>query len=205
MAAARALALVLFGIAASAQAGELILAPGASVTILDAADPGARIVMTAPAGTALDLTELLSLKPEESVRSIVTRFQASYAGHMVMNGDGSISLSSSAPQGKAPTPGLAGGVLIRNGEQWSLNPGPANAAAPPAASAAPATPQGPKATIFKPGVTREEAEGHIAQCRKYSEAAVNPMAPPADRVSIYNTAMYSCLRGFGYEIRSTSG
>lgn len=204
MAAARALiALILGALAQGALAAELILAPGASVTILDAADPSLRIVMTAPASSVLDLSELLSLKPEESVRSIVTRFQAGYAGGMTRNSDGSITLGpSAAAPGRKPTPGLAGGVLIRNGEQWTLHPGSptTQASAPPAANPAPAAPPA-RREIFKAGVTREQAERDIAQCRALAEKSVAPLSTPNERVTAYNAAMISCLQSFGYEIR----
>ena len=187
-------------VASSALGAELVLAPGASVTILDAADPSVRIVMTAPPGTTLDLTELLSLKPEESVRSIVTRFQGSQAGAMARNADGSITLAPNAPaQGRQPTPGLAGGVLIRNGEQWMLQPG-ATAAAPANPNPAPAAPSGQR-SIYKAGATREQAERDIAQCRQHSEKSVTSLMGPAERTSTFNAAMFSCLRSFGYEIR----
>ena len=186
---------------ATGYAAELVLAPGASVTILDSADPAMRIVLTSPRDAALELTPLLSLKPGESVRSIVTHIQAKGAGGLTMNPDGSLALSPPAPSRTAqPTPGLAGGVLIRDGAQWSLRPGAAasasSAAAPPAAS-----PPGQKATIFKSGVTREEAERDIAQCRVHAEQAAVQMLKGADRVSAYNSSMFGCLRGFGYEIR----
>lgn len=198
MGAARAFLLAL-AFAGNALAVDLILAPGASVTILDAEDPSVRIVMTAPPGTTLDLSELLALKPEESVRSIVTRFQASYAGSMSRNADGSITLGPSGPaQARQPTPGLAGGVLVRNGGNWMLHPG-AQAAAP-APKPAPA-PQGTQRQIYKAGVTREQAERDIAECRKLSEKSVSTLMSPADKATTYNNAMYSCLRSFGYEIR----
>jgi len=178
---------------------ELVLAPGASVTILDAADPSVRIVMTAPTNTTLDLSELLTLKPEESVRSIVTRFQANHAGTMARNADGSITLGPTRPaQARQPTPGLAGGVLIRNGEQWMLQP-VASAATPATPSPAPA-PSGQR-SIYKAGITREQAEQHIAKCRQISEKSVTSLMSPAERSSTFNAAMFSCLRNFGYEIR----
>jgi len=178
---------------------ELVLAPGASVTILDAADPSVRIVMTAPTNTTLDLSELLTLKPEESVRSIVTRFQANHAGTMARNADGSITLGPTGPaQVRQPTPGLAGGVLIRNGEQWMLQ-GAATAAAPATPAPAPA-PSGQR-QIYKAGITREQAEQDIAKCRQISEKSVTSLMSPAERTSTFNTAMFSCLRSFGYEIR----
>ena len=200
MAAARAVFLAAaLTIAGDAIAVELILAPGASVTILDAEDPSVRIVMTAPPNTTLDLSELLALKPEESVRSIVTRFQASYAGSMSRNADGSITLGPSGPaQTRPPTPGLAGGVLVRNGGNWMLHPGEQAVAATPK----PAPPQqGAQRQIYKAGVTREQAERDIAECRKLSEKSINGLMSPADKATTYNNAMYSCLRSFGYEIR----
>src|ERR1043165_7276359 len=138
LAAARAFLLAL-AFTGNALAVELILAPGASVTILDAEDPTVRILMTAPPNTTLDLSDLLTLKPEESVRSIVTRFQASHAGIMSRNADGSITLGPSGPaQARQPTPGLAGGVLVRNGDKWLLHPGEQQqAAATPAPHPAP--------------------------------------------------------------------
>lgn len=188
-------------IASNAAAVELILPPGASVTILDAEDPAVRIVMTAPPNKALDLSELLTLRPEESVRSIVTRFQASYAGSMSRNADGSITLGPSGPaQTRAPTPGLAGGVLVRNGDKWMLHPGGQQQAAAQPPQPAPAQ-QGTQRQIYKAGVTREQAERDIAECRKVSEKATNPLMSAADKATSFNNAMYSCLRSFGYEIR----
>jgi len=78
---------------------ELVLPPGpraspSSTPLI----PTVRIVMTAPPNTTLDLTELLSLKPEESVRSIVTRFQSKQAGAMARNADGSITLAPRRPR-----------------------------------------------------------------------------------------------------------
>lgn len=188
-------------IASNAAAVELILPPGASVTILDAEDPAVRIVMTAPPNKALDLSELLTLRPEESVRSIVTRFQASYAGSMSRNADGSITLGPSGPaQTRAPTPGLAGGVLVRNGDKWMLHPGEQQQAAAQPPQPAPAQ-QGTQRQIYKAGVTREQAERDIAECRKVSEKATNPLMSAGDKATSFNNAMYSCLRSFGYEIR----
>ena len=180
---------------------ELILPPGSSVTILDAEDPSVRIVMTAPPNTPLDLSELLTLKPEESVRSIVTRFQASYAGSMSRNADGSITLGPSGPaQTRQATPGLAGGVLVRNGDKWMLHPGEPQQAAAPAPKPAPAQ-QGTQRQIYKAGVTREQAERDIAACRKVSEKATSPLMSASDKANSFNNAMYSCLKSFGYEIR----
>jgi len=188
-------------VAGEVLAVELILPPGASVTILDAEDPTVRIVMTAPPNTPLDLSELLNLKPEESVRSIVTRFQASYAGSMSRNADGSITLGpSGSMQTREPTPGLAGGVLVRNGDKWMLHPGEQQQAPAEAPKPAPAQ-QGSQRQIYKAGVTREQAERDIAECRKVSEKASSPLMSAPDKANAFNNAMYSCLRSFGYEIR----
>jgi hypothetical protein len=186
---------------APGHAAELLLPPGASVTIVDAADPAMRIVLTSPPDAPLDLTPLLSLKPEESVRAIVTHIQAKAASGLAMNPDGSISLSAPVPgPATRATPGLAGGLLIREGAQWTLRHG----AAVPASSttAPPLAPPGPKATIYKSGVTRDEAERDIAQCRSRAEQAAVQMLKPADKVSTYNSSMFGCLRGLGYDIRS---
>ena len=89
--------------------------------------------------------------------------------------------------------------MIRNGEQWMLQSGAA-----PTASAnqnpAPAAPGGQR-SIYKAGVTREQAEHDIGQCRQISEKSVTSLMSPAERTSAFNAAMFSCLRSFGYEIR----
>jgi hypothetical protein len=89
-------------------------------------------------------------------------------------------------------------VLIRNGEQWMLQPG-ATATAP--ANPAPAAPSSGQRSIYKAGVTREQAEQDIAKCRQISEKSVTSLMSPAERTSTFNAAMFSCLRSFGYEIR----
>lgn len=197
----RAAALVLSALAATGvSAADLVLPPGGSVVVLDAGDPAARLVITAPANAPLDITPLLALKPDENIYSIVTRLQSHPAGGMMLNDDGSVSLSAAGtPSRRAPTAGLAGGVLIRQGGAWTLR-----AAAPPAASAQAAPAQPPpsgRATIYKPGVTREQAERDIADCRVIAEPAAAQQIRPADRVQTYNQTMYACIRALGYEIR----
>lgn len=178
-------------------ADPVVLAPGASVTILDAANPSVRLILTAPPEAPLDLSPLLSLKPDESVYSIVTRMQTKGAGAMTMNADGSVSLSAAAPaRAAAPTRGLAGGVLVFDAGRWTLHP----AAASSPGAVAPAQ-QTQRATISKPGATKEQAERDIAQCRQYAQQAAAKQMTAADKASTYNGSMYSCLRGFGYEIR----
>jgi hypothetical protein len=192
---------LLAAIAQCALAAELYLAPGATVTILDASDPTLRIVMTAPPTSTLDLSELLTLKPEESVRSIVTRFQPSSASGMTRNPDGSITLGSAPAPLRQPTPGLAGGTLIRDGDKWTLHPGTQPAQQVAKSAPAPAQ-QSTQRTIFKAGVTKEQAERDIAQCRGHAEKSLPALANANDRVNAYNAAMMSCLQSFGYEIRS---
>jgi len=197
-----ALSLLLVLCAAALAADGLLLAPGASVVIVDAAEPSSRLVLTAPQNAPLDLTPLLALKPGESVRSIVTRIQTNPAGTLTVNADGSLSLSAADLTGpRAPTPGLAGGVLIYESGKWLLRPG----TEAPVASApvAPPPPTAQKATIYKAGATREQAERDIAQCRQYAEQAAGQQLKPADKVAAYNATMYSCLRNFGYEIRAS--
>lgn len=174
-----------------------MLAPAASVTIIDAENPSVRLVVTAPADAPLDLSSLLSLQPGESVYSIVTRLQTRAAGGMELNPDGSVSLSAASPSpAGTPTPGLAGGVLVYDAGRWVLRKGAVAQANGPAPAA-----QQARATIFKVGVTREEAERDIAQCRTYAEQAASGQARPAEKAASYNSTMYSCLRGFGYDIR----
>jgi len=196
-----ATALVLLLLAGMVAAAELVLPPAGSVTIVDAADPAVRIVITAPPNAPLDLTPLLSIKPGESVYSIVTSLQSQQSSGMRMNDDGSVSLSGpAASPRRLPTPGLAGGVLIRQGANWHLRPGTPPAAGTEGAPAAAA--QSPKATIFKPGATKDEAERDIVLCRARAEEAATQHLRPADRVQAYNSTMYACIRALGYEVRT---
>ena len=76
------------------QAEPLVLAPGKSVTVFDAADTWIRVVITAPADAPLDLTALFaSVGPKEGVQSLATRSQVREAGAIVRNADGSLALT----------------------------------------------------------------------------------------------------------------
>jgi hypothetical protein len=197
-----ALGLLLALCAAALAADGLLLAPGASVVVVDAAEPSSRLVLTAPQNAPLDLTPLLALQAGESVRSIVTRIQMNPAGGLTMNADGSLSLSAATlPGARAPTPGLAGGVLIYDAGKWLLRPGTAVQAVSEPVPPPPAAAQ--RATIYKAGATREQAERDIGQCRQYAEQAAGQQLKAADKVGAYNSTMYACLRNFGYEIRAS--
>lgn len=96
------LLLALCGLPFSAPAADaFILAPGRSVSIVDAADPSVRVVITAPADQALDVGALL---PKQDVYSLATRMQVKQAGAIVRNADGSLSLgATSAATASVPT------------------------------------------------------------------------------------------------------
>jgi hypothetical protein len=154
----------------AALAEELLLAPGKSITILDAEDPRVRVVITAPANAPLDLTALLTTTPGESIRSVVTRIQLRQARDLVANADGSLSLS------RAPLPSpaqgatmLEGGVLVHQAGKYVLHssrPATAWQGAPPR------NPAGERLQISKPGTTRRNAI-----C---ASAAPTPRRPPRD-------------------------
>ena len=114
---------------------ELVLAPGKSVTFLDAANPAIRIVLTAPDDAALDLGALLDTS---SPLSIVTGLQARKAVRLVENADGSVSIAAARVQPPEATV-LDGGVLVFDAGRVTLHPesvllarpGPADAPALP--------------------------------------------------------------------------
>ena len=197
---------------AAAAAQELLLAPGRSVTILDAADPSVRVVITAPPDAPLDLGALLTTDPKDNVYSIITRMQLNQAGRLSISPDGSMSLSAplTAQAGQAK-PMLEGGVLVFNAGRYVLHPAPAAQTTPTtlAEPQSPATatlsaenPGNPRLFISRPGVSREQAERDIRQCRIYAEQARAQFLRAADKAAMYNNTMRSCLKGFGYEIHA---
>jgi hypothetical protein len=188
-------------LSSAASAAELWLAPGKSVTVFDAADPSVRLVITAPPQAPLDLGALLELKPGESVHSLATQVQLRRASALTATADGTLALNST----NAPPPStgqmLEGGVLVREGSQWRLYPAdPASAAKPAAAPADLAS--GQRTLISKAGVTSAQAQRDIQQCRSYGEQAAAQFLRSSEKVAAYNSAMHSCLRGFGYAIHS---
>lgn len=185
----------------TSNADDLLLAPGKSVTLLDAADPTTSVVITAPPNAPLNLSTLLNADPKESMRSVVTRIQLQQARGLTANPDGSISLGGAAQPGAAARATvLEGGVLVYNAGRYTVYP--ATQAAAPAG--APAGPAG-RAQISKPGTTREQAGRDMRQCQAYADGAAAHFFTAAHKNAMYNMAMASCLRGFGYEIRSPAG
>lgn len=203
----RALALCAAVLGAPVHAQGLFLAPGKTLTVLDAADPTVRVLLKAPADAPLDLGSILVAGPHDTVYAIVTRIQVSAAQGLTRQADGGVALSGGAPAVAAPGNTLQGGVLVFSGGKFVYHPvqaapvaqAPAPAAAPPAAVAAPA---GARLLISKPGVARAQAERDIAQCRRYAEQAAAPFLRASDRVAMYNASMHSCLKSFGYEIHA---
>ena len=102
-------ALVLFPLCVAA-ADRFVVAPGKSVTLVNAADPSLRVVLTAPADRPLDVSALLGGMRASELYSLATRMPA-HANAMVRNPDGSVSLGASvaaAPSG----PMLQNGVIV---------------------------------------------------------------------------------------------
>lgn len=187
-------------------AQDILLAPGRSITILDAADPSVRVVLSAPKNAPLNLSAILVTDPKESVYSIVTRLQLNGAGGLARNADGSMALSGPAATPTANVTVLQGGVLVYSGGKYvyhavSQPAAPTTPAVPPAARAASG---GGRLLISKPGVGKEQAERDIAQCRRYAEGAAAQFLRNADKVMMFNSAMRSCLESFGYQIHAPS-
>jgi len=187
-------------LAAPAAADGLWLAPGKSVTIFDAADPSVRLVVTALPQAPLDLSALLELKPGESVHSLATHVQLRRAGALTATQDGSLALDSRSASPPPAGQMLEGGVLVREGAQWRFHP----ADPAPAKVAAPAVDftSSQRTLISKAGVTSAQAQRDIQQCRSYAEQAAAQFLRSSEKVATYNSAMHSCLRGFGYTIHS---
>ena len=201
----RGLALCAAALVAHATYAEgLFLAPGKTLTILDAADPTVRVVLNAPADAPLDLGSILVAGPQDSVYAIVTRIQMSAASGLSREQDGSVALSGGKPAVPAAHNTLQGGVLVFSAGKFVYHPAAAAAAQAPAAtpSATGGAPVGARLLISKPGVARAQAERDIAHCRRYAEQAAAPFLRAADRVAMYNASMHSCLKSFGYEIHA---
>ncbi len=183
----------------------LFLAPGKTLTILDATDPTVRVVLKAPAEAPLDLGSILVAGPQESVYAIVTRIQVSAASGLSREADGSVALSGTARAVPGSGNTLQGGVLVFSGGKFVYHPtqaGPAVQARAPNARAADVAPVGGRLLISKPGVGRAQADRDIAQCRRYAEQAAAPFLRATDRVAMYNASMHSCLESFGYQIHA---
>lgn len=99
--------------AIGAGADRLVLAPGKSVTLLNAADPSLRVVLTAPADRPLDVSALIGGLRASEVYSLATRMPAEPASAIVRNADGSLALGAS-PAALPAGPMLRGGVIVVN-------------------------------------------------------------------------------------------
>lgn len=193
---------LLAGLAGPAVAEDVLLAPGASLTILDAADPTVRVVLTAPPDAPLDLSSIFVTDAKESVYSIVTRLKLDAARGLARGADGSMSLSSPVASSATTARMLQGGVMVFTAGKYAYYPG-TQAAATPAAAPSSRPPSSPgRLLISKPGVDKAQAERDIAECRRYAERAAAQFLRSAERVAMHNSAMHSCLKSFGYEIHA---
>lgn len=191
----------LFGLAGSAFAEDVLLAPGKSITILDAADPTVRVVLTAPADAPLNLSSILVTDPKESVYSIVTRLKLDPARGLSRNADGSMTLAGSALGSAGTATVLQGGVMIFTAGKYVYHPGAQAPSALPVGPEARASSPG-RLLISRPGATKAQADRDIAECRGYANRAAAQFLRSADKVAMYNSAMQSCLKSFGYEIHA---
>lgn len=104
--------------------GPVLLAPGASVYVIEMANPGVAGVVTAPSHAALDLSSLLAALGKGDPFAVLFSGQAAGAKAMIANPDGSVSLR--AAQTPPPTVSMmragsyvmGGGVILveRNGK-----------------------------------------------------------------------------------------
>jgi len=186
-------------LAGTAAAQDLFLAPGRSLTILDAADPAVRVVVTAPPDAPLDLSSILVTDPKERVSSIVTRMQVEPARALARDADGSVSLDARPHAEKPRGRMLQGGVLVFTAGKYVYHP---ENNAQIQESRAPALPQRGRLLISKRGVSQAQAERDIARCRRYADDAGAQFLRSADKVAAYNNAMHACLKNFGYAIHS---
>jgi hypothetical protein len=92
---------LLAGAAAQAQDGspsEVLLAPGKSVRIFDAGNPGINVAVTAPEDAYLNLSRLIAASEKVGIFAVVTGIQIRSAGRIVSNADGSLSLQPAADE-----------------------------------------------------------------------------------------------------------
>ena len=109
------------GVSATVYAEPLLLAPGRSVTVVDAADTNVRVVITAPAREALDLDALFAAAdPKDRVHSLATRSQVRSASAVVRNADGSLSLGPASLPPAAAAGTIDGGVIVFSAGQYTL-------------------------------------------------------------------------------------
>lgn len=106
----RCLALLAALFAAPAHA-QVVLAPGKSVVVVDAADQTVQVVLTASSDEPLDLTAFFnSVDPKDGVLGLATRRHVSAAATLVQATDGSLALGP-----KPPAPISAAAMAIESG------------------------------------------------------------------------------------------
>lgn len=187
-------------VAGTCHADGLFLAAGETLTILDTADPQTRVVLRAPPDAPLDLGSILVAGPDESVHSIVTRIQVDAAAGLKKQADGTMTLSGAAP---ASARLLQGGVLFRTGKNFVYHAVRPPAPGGPELSPGMARSRG-RVIVAKRGGTGAEAQRDIASCRRYADQAVVNSYTRGARIDAHNSALISCLRGFGYEVQTPS-
>ena len=77
-------------------AGEVLLAPGKTLTFYDAAKPASPVVVTAPDDAYINLSRLVPVVEKAGIYSIVSTLQVKAAGRLASNADGSMSLRTAA-------------------------------------------------------------------------------------------------------------
>ena len=161
------LALAVFPVLAAAE--PLVLAAGKTVTVVDAADPSLRVVLTAPAEAPLDLGALFAASdPKAGVHSLVTRSQVRAAGTLIRDADGTLSLAPVVPASAGTA--IEGGFLVLREGQYSLQ------AAPPVAPRVAATPV--------PEFLQQREELHV---RRFGNVLSMPPFVPAMRPPLFNS------------------
>ena len=96
--------------ALAAGADRLVVAPGQTVMLVNAADPSLRVVLTAPVDRPLDVSALIGGMRASELYSLATRMPVRANG-MVRNADGSVSLGA-APLAAPSGPMLQDGFIV---------------------------------------------------------------------------------------------
>jgi hypothetical protein len=121
---------LLAGFSALAAAGDrLLVAPGKSVRLVNAADPSLRVVLTAPADRPLDVSALIGGMRASELYSLATRMPA-HANALMRNPDGSVALGATvaaAPPGAMLQNGV---IVVDRGTVAHYPEAPAAASAP---------------------------------------------------------------------------
>ena len=106
------LVLALFPLWAAA-ADRFVVAPGKSVTLVNAAEPSVRVVLTAPADRPLDVSALIGGLRASELHSLATTTPAR-ANAIVRNADGTVSLGTKAAAVPS-VPMVQNGVIVVDG------------------------------------------------------------------------------------------